>query len=142
MNDRQLTESEMDIARDVIGGLGSDMSRIDTDDVEEAARAIRVYVEKVTSDRVSRWETGFETTNAAQAIAEHKAVLEKRAALQRENSALRTEVDRLLETNRTHMLQREHAEKRIVELEEEIKELRNPAPPPSEGDGPEEKHTS
>lgn len=45
--------------------------------------------------RLRAWEEAFETTNPAQAKAEHGAVLEKRAALQREIAQANGKLDRL-----------------------------------------------
>lgn len=131
MSDAPLTEAEMEIARDVIGGLGSDMSRIDTDDVEDAARAIRAYAEKTTNERLKHWETAFETTNPAQAIAEHWAVLAKRKALQDENAVLRQANDSITAINHSAKKLADQDAGEIAHLKAELDEARK-APERSE----------
>ncbi len=90
--------------------------------------------------RLREWETGFETSNPAQAIAEHRANLQKRAALQAQLNAAKIEATQLqrfeerlalLDADNKGLLDQLRAEK------EAVRALREPAPkveePPSGG---------
>ncbi len=63
---------------------------------------IKDLTEKLASanERLSKWEQGFETTNPAQAIAEHQAVLQKRTNLTADNQLLIEQLRAVKESER------------------------------------------